>query len=253
MHLLITNDDGVNAPGILTLARTAVEAGHSVLVSAPSAQQSATGHRLTISESLMIEPRSIDERFPAYAVAGTPVDCVRIGKKISKKPFDFCLSGINDGINAGTALFYSGTAAAAREASMLYLPSMAVSLGYGADEDMRAMVAEQALQLMDYILQHPMPRLTFCNLNSPALPRHQIKPVKIAPMSQSFYIDDYVERVNPRGGRYFWMEDTIVTEPPEEGSDVNLLEAGHMTVSFVGGFINNNTLYYPKLEDALRS
>lgn len=253
MHLLITNDDGVDAPGILTLAKTAADAGHSVVVSAPAIQQSATGHRLTISESLMLSPRKIDDRFPAFAVSGTPADCVRIGRKLSDIPFDFCLSGINDGINAGTALFYSGTAAAAREASMLYLPSMAISIEYGANEDMRAMVAEQALQLMDYIIRHPMPRLTFCNLNSPALPRNQIKPVKIAPMSQSFYKDDYVERVSPRGGRYFWMEDSIATETPEEGSDLQLIEAGHMTVSFVGGFINNNTLYYPKLEDALRS
>ena len=123
MHLLITNDDGITAPGILTLARVAAAAGHSVVVVAPANQQSATGHRLTINESLMVIPMDIDPNFKAFAVNGTPVDCVRIGRKLSEKPFDFCLSGINDGVNVGTDLFYSGTAAAAREAAMLYLPA----------------------------------------------------------------------------------------------------------------------------------
>ncbi|HSK68432.1 MAG TPA: 5'/3'-nucleotidase SurE [Candidatus Limnocylindria bacterium] len=251
MHLLITNDDGVYAPGILTLARTAAQAGHSVVVSAPHTQQSATGHRLTISESLMVTEKDLDPRFEAFAVSGSPVDCVRIGRRLSDQPFDFCLSGINDGVNAGTDLYYSGTAAAAREAAMLYLPSMAISIGTGADEDMRQMVAEQALQIMDYIVTHPMPRLTFCNLNMPALARGKVKPVRIAPMSQGFYLDEYVERVNPRGQRYFWIEDGVVVEPPEEGTDVQLLKEGHMTVTFVGGFRDNNLMYYPKLETVL--
>ncbi len=252
MHLLITNDDGVSAPGILTLARAAASAGHSVVVAAPATQQSATGHRLTINESLMVSELHLDHRFEAYAIGGTPVDCVRIGRRLSSAPFDFCLSGINDGVNLGTDLFYSGTAAAAREASMLYLPSMAISIQTKADEDMRLMLAEHALLIMDYIFKHPMPRLTFCNLNAPSLPREQVKPVKIAPLAQSFYLDDYVERVNPRGQRYFWIEDGAETEAPETGTDVQLMRAGHMTVSFVGGFQDNNTLYYPKLEDVLR-
>ena len=252
MHLLITNDDGVSAPGILTLARVAASAGHSVVVAAPATQQSATGHRLTISESLMVTERHLDPGFEAYAINGTPVDCVRIGRRISSTPFDFCLSGINDGINAGTDLFYSGTAAAAREAAMLYLPSMAISIDTGADEDMRTMLAEHALLIMAYILKHPMPRLTFCNLNAPSLPRDQVKHAKIAPLGQSFYLDEYVERVNPRGQRYFWIEDGAMIEPPEDGTDKQLLKAGHMTVSFVGGFQDNNKLYYPRLEDALK-
>lgn len=252
MHILITNDDGVSAPGILTLARAAVSAGHSVVVAAPAAQQSATGHRLTINESLMVTEMHLDSRFEAYAIGGTPVDCVRIGRRLSSRPFDFCLSGINDGVNLGTDLFYSGTAAAAREASMLYLPSMAVSIQTKADEDMRLMLAEHALLIMDYIMKHPMPRLTFCNLNAPSLPREQVKPAKIVPLAQGFYIDDYVERVNPRGQRYYWIEDKAEIESPEDGTDVQLLRAGHMTVTFVGGFVDNNKLYYPKLEDVLR-
>jgi len=247
MRLLITNDDGVDAPGILTLAKTAAAAGHEVLVSAPATQQSAAGHRLTITQSLMVRERHLDEGFTAYSVEGSPVDCVRIGRRLSDKPFDFFLSGINDGENVGTALFYSGTAAAAREAAMLNLPSMAISIAFGADEDMRVHLAEQALVIMDYILRRPMPRLTFCNLNGPALPPEQVKPAKIAPISEAYYLDAYEERVNPRGIKYFWLEGGVKFEEPEPGSDLDLLIKGHMTVSFVGGFRNHNALYRPML------
>ena len=253
MHILVTNDDGIYAPGILTLAKVAAQAGHSVVVAAPATQQSATGHRLTINESLMVHQRDIDASFTSYAINGTPVDCVRIGRKLSDEPFDFCLSGINDGVNVGTDLFYSGTAAAAREAAMLYLPSMAISIETRADESMRIKLAEQALLIMEYIIKRPMPRLTFCNLNAPSIPPDRVKPAKITPISQSYWLDDYVERVNPRGQRYYWLEDGALKEDAEEGSDVALILQGHMTVSFVGGFVNNNSLYYPKLEEALGS
>lgn len=251
MHILVTNDDGIHASGILTLARVAAEHGHEVVVAAPATQQSATGHRLTINESLMVQQRDIHPAFPAFAINGTPVDCVRIGRKLSDHPFDFCLSGINDGVNVGTDLFYSGTAAAAREAAMLYLPSMAISIEGKATEAMREHLAEQALMIMEYIVKRPMPRLTFCNLNAPCLPREMVKPAKIAPISESYWLDEYVERTNPRGQRYYWLEDGVMKEQAEEGSDVALILQGHMTVSFVGGFVNNNSLYYPRLEEAL--
>ena len=251
MHLLITNDDGIQAQGILTLARVAVKAGHTVLIVAPATQQSATGHRLTINESLMVQTRSIDPDFESFAINGTPVDCVRIGRKLSDRPFDFCLSGINDGLNVGTDLFYSGTAAAAREAAMLYLPSMAISIESHADEDMLVHLAEQALMIMDYIIKRPMPRLTFCNLNAPCLPPGKVKPAKITPISESYWLDEYVERVNPRGQRYFWLENGVLKEEAEAGTDAVMIQQGHLTVSFVGGFVNNNALYYPKLEEIL--
>lgn len=249
MHILITNDDGVDAKGIKTLAKAAADAGHSVVVAAPATQQSATGHRLTINDSLMVKPADFDPRFPAFAIGGTPVDSVRVGRQLTEKPIDFCLSGINDGNNAGTDLFYSGTAAAAREAAMLYIPAMAVSIAFEADEDMRRNLAQEALRWMEFIIKHPMPRLTFCNLNAPALPPGEVKPVKLSPISQGFYLDRYVERVNPRGVRYFWLEDSMETEDPDEGSDMALLRRGHMTLTFVGGFYDNNQYYQNKAFD----
>lgn len=240
MHLLITNDDGIHAAGILTLAKEAVRAGHSVVVCAPATQQSATGHRLTILDSMRVSEHKLDGSIPGFAIEGTPVDCVRLSPYLSEKPYDFCLSGINDGVNAGTGLFYSGTAAAAREATMCYLQSMAISIGYGADEGMRVRLARQALKVMDTLLENPMPRLTFANLNGPCLADDKVLPLKLCSVSQSYYLDRYEERVNPRGVRYFWIQAGEVIEPGEIGSDVILLNEGHDTLSFVGGFCSHN-------------
>ncbi len=249
MHVLITNDDGITAPGILTLARVAVQQGHEVTVCAPAKQMSATGHRLTITDPLTV----VDFDIPgtrAYAVDGTPVDCVRIGLTVAHKPVDFCLSGVNDGHNVGTAIYYSGTAAAAREATMLYVPAIAVSIARDADESMRQNLAETALRVAAYILEHPLPRLTFCNLNAPAVAVEELQPMKLAAISQSFYLDSYEMRTSPRGVNYFWMKDGYDTEKALPGTDQALLDQGHVTCTFVGGYEVHNDEYLP-LPDAL--
>lgn len=242
MHLLITNDDGIEAPGLHTLARVAAAHGHRVTVCAPIRQMSATGHRLTITEPMTVR----DYPMPgvrAYAVDGTPVDCVRLGRVLGEAPADFCLSGINDGHNAGTALYYSGTAAAACEASMLYLPAIAVSIMRGADEAMREHLAQVAMRVLGYLRAHPMPRLTFCSLNAPALPPDQLKPLRLAHISESFYLDAYERRTSPRGVTYFWLKDIEETEAPLPGTDQALLSQGHITCTFVGGYAQHNDQY----------
>lgn len=242
MHLLITNDDGYLAKGIQTLARVAVQAGHSVFICAPSTEQSATSHRLTLSHPLTA--RSVPcEWGSAYAIDGSPVDCMRIGQYLSDRPFDFCLSGINDGENVGSGLYYSGTAAAAREAVMNYLPSIAVSIETDATEDMREHLAKEALRMMEYLHQNPMPRMTFCNINAPALSPEHIKGIRRASISQAFFTDGYVKCTAPRGTPYFWMDAGSEPEKAEAGSDLYLLKKGYITVTFVGGFIDRNDQY----------
>ena len=242
MHFLITNDDGITALGIQTLARAAVELGHQVTVCAPIKQMSATGHRLTLMDPLVVGDYPIPGA-RAYSVDGTPVDCVRIGRAIAEQPIDFCLSGINDGHNAGTALYYSGTAAAAREATMLYIPAIAISIMRGADEAMRRNLAQVAISIAEYLRDHPMPRLTFLNINAPALPPEHIKPLRLASISESFYLDKYEMRTNPRGVNYFWMKDGEQTEPPLPCTDQKLMEEGHITCTFVGTFTQHNDQY----------
>lgn len=249
MHFLITNDDGIQAPGLKTLAEAAIGAGHRVTIAAPASEQSATSHRLTLNAPML----AYEYPFPgaaAYAINGTPVDCVRIGLGIAEAPVDFCLSGINDGVNVGTAIIYSGTAAAAREAAMMYVPSLAVSLGYGNTQEMRTHLAKMALRLAGYLVSHPMPRLTFGNLNAPAVAPRELKPLRLAAISDSFYRNGYVKRVSPRGAAYFWIDDNTNLEPPAPGTDLALLDQGYSTLTFVGGFQNNNAAF-PGLPEAL--
>lgn len=242
MHLLITNDDGYMAEGIQTLARVASQQGHTLLISAPLMEQSATSHRLTLSHPLTAHP--VPSAYgEAYAVDGSPVDCMRVARYLSEKPFDFCLSGINNGENVGTGIYYSGTAAAAREAAMNYLPSIAVSIESGATEEMRENVALETMRVMKYLRENPMPRMTFCNINSPALPRESIRGIRMAGISHAFFTDGYIKRTNPRTNPYFWMEVGGGQEEAEEGSDLYLVKRGYMTMTFVGGLIDRNGEY----------
>ncbi|MHC1785883.1 MAG: 5'/3'-nucleotidase SurE [Christensenellales bacterium] len=239
MHLLLSNDDGIFASGLHSLARAAIQRGHQVTICAPATQQSATSHRLTITNSLMAREYAF-EGAKAYAVDGSPVDCVRVGRYLAQGPIDFCLAGINDGENIGSALYYSGTAGAAREAAMLNLPAIAVSIGQHASEDMRLHLANVALDLMMQLKDQPLPRLTFCNINAKALPSGDLKPLVLAPISDSFYLDHYIKRINPRGVPYFWIEAGDAMEPAKPGTDVALYQTGHITCTFVGGFSDRN-------------
>ncbi len=243
MHILISNDDGIFSPGIQILATAAAARGHRVTVSAPATQQSAMSHRLTINQSMMATPFDLPG-VHAFAVEGSPVDCVRLGKYLAQdEPIDFCLSGINDGTNLGTALYYSGTAAAAREAAMLNIPSMALSIGMHATEEMIANLASFALDLLPFFKERTMPRLTFLNINAEAIAPEKLKGGRLCPISDSFFMDRYVQRTNPRGIPYFWIESGAQTEPVKPGTDIALCEQGYITCTFVGGFTDNNHLF----------
>ncbi|NLA53068.1 MAG: 5'/3'-nucleotidase SurE [Clostridiales bacterium] len=243
MHILISNDDGIFSPGLLILTHTALERGHRVTVSAPATQQSAMSHRLTIANSLLAKPYDIPGA-RAYAVDGSPVDCVRLGSYLAEDdPIDFCLSGINDGTNLGSALYYSGTAAAAREAAMLNIPSMALSIGVNATDEMLNNLSEFALDLLPRLHEKSMPRLTFLNINVESYPISELKGPRICPASDSFYTDRYIKRINPRGVPYFWIEAGMETEPVKPNTDIPLCKEGYITCTFVGGFADNNHLY----------
>ena len=243
MHILISNDDGIFSPGLLILTHAALERGHRITVSAPATQQSAVSHRLTISNSLLAKPYDIPGA-RAYAVDGSPVDCVRLGSYLAEDdPIDFCLSGINDGTNLGSALYYSGTAAAAREAAMLNIPSIALSIGINATEDMLKNLANIALEFIPRLKEKSMPRMTFLNINAESYPPQELKGARICPISDSFYMDRYIRRVNPRGVPYFWIEAGAATEPIKPGTDVDLCGQGYITCTFVGGFADNNHLF----------
>lgn len=252
MHILITNDDGIFSVGIKALADAALKRGHQVTISAPKGQCSANSQHICLTAPLMVN----DVEWAgakAFAVDGTPCDSVRVAPFLSETPYDFCISGINKGENAGSAVYYSGTVAAAREAAMLYIPAIAVSIMPGADDEMRAHLADLAVRVAEHFQKTPLPRFTIINLNAPALPPHEWKPLKVCPLSQAYYLDSYEKRVSPLGQTYFWLsaDDTsgVPMEKPEEGSDYHFLRSGHVTCTFLGNFQDFNGILGAKMQD----
>ncbi len=241
MHILITNDDGFNSDGIRTLARVCKEAGHDVLIVAPMMQHSGTSHSITITKPLVSRAFEF-EGIKGFAVEGTPVDCVRVAPNLTDKPFDFCIAGINDGLNAGSAVYYSGTDGAAREASMNYMQSIALSIDVGASEEMRVNLTKIALSKIDCLVKNPMPRMCFLNINAPSIAVDKIKGEKMASISPAYFIDSYEKRLSPFGHDYFWMRMDSSFEESPEGSDLYYLEKGYITHTFVGAFADHNNI-----------
>lgn len=256
MRILITNDDGIGAVGIKALAQAAISRGHEVLISAPMFQCSANSQHVTLSHPLMV--KKVDwPGAEAYAVEGTPCDCTRLAPFLTDdRHFDFCLSGINRGDNAGSSLYYSGTAAAAREAAMMYIPSMAVSVQFGASEKMYRHLAEKAVELAEKFEGEKMPRFTFINLNAPNIDPEEMKEMVLCPPSQGYFTDTYQKRISPSGKIYYWVEEVdsaaLPIEPAEPGSDRYFLQEGYMTCSFVGAFGSENGKYTEKMQDCLK-
>ena len=236
MNVLITNDDGISSAGLNALVKAAVSRGHHVLVSAPATQQSAVSQHLTLNRPLFAHPVSRWDQVQAWAVEGTPADCVRIGLEIADFRPDFCLSGINDGENAGSALYYSGTYGAAKEAAMHHLPSFAVSIMRPVDDAMYDSMAERVFQMAESADLSAFPVGAVVNLNAPPLSPEQWKPAVLCSVSNAFYLDRYEKRVSPFGQVYYWLNAGLLMEDPEPDSDYDYLRRGHVTVSVLTGF-----------------
>ena len=253
MRILVTNDDGITSAGIQALADAAVRRGHEVLVSAPSTQCSANSQHITLTTPLIVHEKPW-EGARAFSVKGTPADCVRLAPFLTDdRKFDFCLSGINNGENAGPAVYYSGTASAAREAAMAYIPSMAVSIVKNADDEALEKLAGMAVRLAEHFAGETLPRCTFINLNAPNIPVEQWKALRVCPMSNAYFLDAYVRRKNPYGTTYYWLDGEessgIAMESPEPGSDYDLLNQGHVTCTFLGPCMDHNGKYAVKMRD----
>ena len=240
MYVLITNDDGISAPGLDALVKTALRHGHRVLVSAPSAQQSAVSQHITLNQPLMAHPVSLWEKAEAWAVEGTPADCVRIGLEIADSKPDICVSGINNGENAGSAIYYSGTYGAAKEAAMHHIPAFAVSVMPSADEEMLFSLAERAFRMAESADLSAFPNGTVVNINAPALPPARLKPAVLCAPSMAYYLARYEKRVSPRGTVYYWLQTGLPMEEPEKDSDYDYLRRGHVTVSLLNGLRDIN-------------
>lgn len=214
MRILISNDDGVFADGIRTLAAEAARRGHQVTVVCPDQERSATGHGLTLQTPLRAE--RADELFAdgvkAWACSGTPSDCVKLAlfALLDEWP-DLVLSGINHGPNLGTDVLYSGTVSAAMEGTIEGLHALAVS---SADFQWRHFqpAATLALDVAERLLQRGWPEGMLLNLNVPPLPAEQLGPVRWCRKAVRRYTDQFDQRVDPRGRNYYWLAGEVVND-----------------------------------------
>ncbi|MEJ2542632.1 MAG: 5'/3'-nucleotidase SurE [Calditrichaceae bacterium] len=202
--ILITNDDGIYAPGILQLYQSLKEIG-SVTVVAPLIEKSAVGHAITISDPLRVIEVERDSMFFGYAVNGTPADCVKIGIQcILKNKPDLVVSGINLGPNTATNIIYSGTVSAAAEAVIMGIPAMAVSLTSFTSKDF-SYSGKIAFQIAREILKNGLPDETLLNVNVPAVPENEINDIIITRQGKGRYQEAFDKRTDPNNRTYYWL------------------------------------------------
>lgn len=228
MRILVTNDDGIRAPGIAALAK-AVSVFGDLTVCAPENEQSAVGRALTMSRPLRLEQVTVHGLgFPCYSVDGTPTDCVKlaIDRVFHQKP-NLVVSGINRGANLGTDVLFSGTVSAAMEGAMQGIPSIAVSLGWGDEWDFDA-AALWASQAVGIAMKFPMPFGSLMNIN---IPQGKPRGIRAARLGVLDYGENYMERVDPRGRKYYWLAGDKLPAPHESETDDGWLERGYITLT----------------------
>lgn len=230
MKILISNDDGIDSPGIHALAQKLREIG-DVLVVAPKTEQSAVGHAITMKIPVRVYEYVKNNEFFGYAVEGTPADCIKMGiKNILKAQPDIVVSGINNGSNAAINIIYSGTVSAAREAAIMDVPSIAVSIAnhFVTDFDY---AAELAKELVLEVHEKGVKAGTLLNVNIPDLPKDEIKGVVVTKQGLSKWDDVYEERVDPYGKKYYWLTGQIIDLDKDIGSDHFALQNNYATIT----------------------
>ena len=226
MIVLLTNDDGVNAKGLLALKKELSRIGQ-VWAVAPDREQSATSHSLTLQHPLRIN--KIGERF--YSVDGTPTDAVMLAvHAILKRRPDILISGINHGPNMGDDVSYSGTVAAAMEGTILNIPSIAVS-NVNWDAKHFESAARFVRKLAKFVLENGLPQYTFLNVNVPDR-RQAAKGYKITRLGKRVYSDVVIEKIDPRGRNYYWIgEQTPIWEKKADDTDFAAIKEGYISIT----------------------
>ena len=205
ISILVTNDDGIYAPGIKAL-KSALEELGTVTVAAPLAEKSAVGHAITLSDPLRVQEVERDGVFFGYAVNGTPADCVKLGIRcLCEKEPDLVVSGINLGPNTAVNIIYSGTVSAAAEGTIMGIPSIAVSIGSFHNHEYKY-AAEVTVQTAKKVLKNGLPAGTLLNINVPALPKDEIKGIRITKQGRGRYEENYDKRVDPNQRVYYWLK-----------------------------------------------
>ena len=231
MNILITNDDGIQADGIIELAK-AIKDVANVYVVAPDTQRSATGHAITIHNPIMINEEYIDDNIKAYSISGTPADCVKLGIESIFKDvnIDLVLSGINNGANLGTDVIYSGTVSAAIEGLIQNKPSIAISYdSFKVSKEKYKKASDYVVNLVNNI-KNDMHIFDDCILNV-NIPDKDVKGFKITKLGIRKYENDIEERLSPYGKRYVWIGGKIKEIVQEENSDISATENGYISIT----------------------
>jgi 5'-nucleotidase len=234
MRILLTNDDGIHAPGILAV-KTALDALGEVWMVAPERPRSAAGHAITLHKPLRITPVTLAGGIQGYASNGTPTDCVTLGFDILMEGrCDLVVSGINAGPNLGWDLTYSGTVAAAIEGAVLNIPSFAISvaLEHGpAGEIDFGPAAAFAVRLAQQLAADPLPPNTFLNVNVPPVAENALRGVAVTHQGRREYVDRIIARTDPAGRPYYWQAGSIREDTPDPGSDVHAVLQNQISVT----------------------
>lgn len=252
--ILVTNDDGISAPGIKALVEAVRHLGKVVVV-APDKPQSGMGHAITIGNPLRLNPmHHLFEGIEAYSCSGTPVDCVKLAvdKVLRRKP-DLCLSGVNHGANHSINVIYSGTMSAAVEAAIESIPSIGFSLlDYSVEADFGP-AKKYIKQIVEEVLEHEMAdKHLILNVNFPAVPESLIKGVKVCRQAYAKYEEDFVERNDPNNKKYYWLTGKFINFDRGRDTDVWALEHNYVSVVPVQ-FDMTNYVLKSKLEKTWKS
>jgi len=228
--ILITNDDGITAPGIRSLVEAVKDLGKVVVV-APDKAQSGMGHAITIGQPLRMNKVEMFEGIEAWQTSGTPVDCVKLAvdKVLHRKP-DLCLSGINHGANHSINVIYSGTMSAAMEAAIESIPSIGFSLlDYRFEADFSA-ARFYIKKIVEAVLAQENEKHFLLNVNIPAVPQKEIKGVKVCKQAYAKYEEDFDERTDPQGKKYYWLTGEFINFDKGKDTDVWALQNNYISV-----------------------
>jgi 5'-nucleotidase len=229
--ILVTNDDGISAPGIRTLIAVMKELGDVVVV-APDSPQSATGHAITINSTLFINKVAIDPDIETeYSCSGTPVDCVKfaVNEILHRKP-DLCVSGVNHGSNSSINVIYSGTMSAAVEAGIEGIPAIGFSLlDYNWDADFEP-VKPFIKKITQEVIANGLPDGVILNVNFPKLAEKDIKGIKVCRQAKAMWTERFDKRQSPMGRDYYWLTGKFVNLDKGEDTDEWALGQGYISI-----------------------
>ena len=229
--ILVTNDDGISAPGIRTLISAMNELG-DVIVVAPDSPQSAMGHAITINSTLQCNQVKIDDGPQIeYSCSGTPADCVKLGinEILDRKP-DICVSGVNHGSNSSINVIYSGTMSAAVEASIEGIPAIGFSLlDYSWNANFNE-IKKYLINITKQALLNGIPKGNALNVNFPKLKEKDIKGIKICRQANAYWVEKFDKRVNPQGKEYYWLTGKFINKDNGHDSDEWALANGFISI-----------------------